>query len=72
MAIVEKGRPACASHGPQGEALEFPVVVLANTDVNATHERPSRHVEPERRLWVQPVCGCVLAELLDHAEEELR
>ena len=32
---------------------------------------PSRHVDPSRRLWLEPLCGCAPVELLEAADEEL-
>ena len=71
--IVEQGTEGVrimTVHRAKG--LEFPVVILADPTCNETGSMPSRHVDPERRLWVQPVCGCAPVELLEAADEELR
>ena len=56
----------------KAKGLEFPVVILADPTCRAIWDKPSRHVVPARRLWLQPLCGCAPAELIDAAEEELR
>ncbi|HWG06060.1 MAG TPA: UvrD-helicase domain-containing protein, partial [Beijerinckiaceae bacterium] len=56
--IVEEGTEGVrvmTVHKAKG--LEFPVVVLADPTCNAARETPSRHVNPDRRLWVEPLCG---------------
>jgi ATP-dependent exoDNAse (exonuclease V) beta subunit len=71
--IVEEGTEGVrvmTVHKAKG--LEFPVVVLADPTCPATRDSPSRHVEPSRRLWLEPLCGCTPAELLEAADEELR
>jgi ATP-dependent exoDNAse (exonuclease V) beta subunit len=55
----------------RAKGLEFPVVVLAEPTAPAIHERPSRHVDAARGLWVEPLAGCVPAELHEHAAAEL-
>jgi ATP-dependent exoDNAse (exonuclease V) beta subunit len=56
----------------KAKGLEFPVVVLADPTCPAARDTPSRHVEPGRRLWVEPLCGSAPIELLEAADEELR
>jgi ATP-dependent exoDNAse (exonuclease V) beta subunit len=56
----------------KAKGLEFPVVVLADPTCAAARDTPSRHVEPVRRLWVEPLCGSVPIELLEAADDELR
>jgi ATP-dependent exoDNAse (exonuclease V) beta subunit len=56
----------------KAKGLEFPVVVLADPTCPSARDTPSRHVEPGRRLWVEPLCGSVPIELLEAADEELR
>src|SRR5215472_16550365 len=71
--IVEEGTEGVrvmTVHKAKG--LEFPVVILADPTCPAARDSPSRHVEPSRRLWLEPLCGCAPAELLEAAEEELR
>jgi ATP-dependent exoDNAse (exonuclease V) beta subunit len=55
----------------KAKGLEFPVVVLADPTCNAARDTPSRHVDSDRRLWVETVCGCAPIELLEAADEEL-
>jgi len=71
--IVEEGTEGVrvmTVHKAKG--LEFPVVVLADPTCNATRDTPSRHVDPHRRLWTEPLCGSAPIELLEAADEELR
>jgi ATP-dependent helicase/nuclease subunit A len=71
--IVEEGTEGVrimTVHKAKG--LEFPVVILADPTCNESSSTPSRHVDPERRLWVQPICGSAPVELLEAANEELR
>ena len=56
----------------KAKGLEFPVVILADPTCPATRDYPSRHVDPTRQLWLEPLCGCAPVELLEAAEEELR
>jgi ATP-dependent helicase/nuclease subunit A len=56
----------------RAKGLEFPVVVLADPTCNATRAVPSRHVDPARGLWAEPLCGCAPRDLLDAAGAELR
>jgi superfamily I DNA/RNA helicase len=71
--IVEEGTEGVrvmTVHKAKG--LEFPIVILADPSCPATHDIPSRHVDPARRLWLEPLCGRVPAELLETADEELQ
>jgi ATP-dependent helicase/nuclease subunit A len=55
----------------RAKGLEFPVVVLADPTFPAARDFPSRHVDPSRRLWLEPLCGCTPVELLEASQEEL-
>jgi ATP-dependent helicase/nuclease subunit A len=71
--IVEEGTEGVrvmTVHRTKG--LEFPIVILADPTCPATHDKPSRHVDPARQLWLEPLCGCSPVELLDAADDELR
>ena len=71
--IVEEGTEGVrvmTVHKAKG--LEFPAVILADPTCNATRDTPSRHIEPARRLWLEPLCGSAPIELLEAADEELR
>src|SRR5262249_24611068 len=71
--IVEQGTEGVRMmtvHKAKG--LEFPVVVLAAPACPAAREPTSRHVDPPRRLWLEPLCGCTPIELLEAAQEELQ
>ncbi len=70
--IVEQGTEGVRMmtvHRAKG--LEFPVVILADPTCPAARDIPSRHVDPERRLWLEPLCACTPVELLEASEEEL-
>ena len=56
----------------KAKGLEFPVVILADPTCPAAWTKPSRHVIPERGLWLQLLCGCAPVELLEAAAEELQ
>lgn len=56
----------------RAKGLEFPVVILADPTTPAVHQNPSRHVDPERGLWAEPIAGCLPIELWEHREEVLR
>jgi ATP-dependent helicase/nuclease subunit A len=71
--IVEEGTEGVrvmTVHKAKG--LEFPVVILADPTCPAARDIPSRHVDPARRLWLEPLCGLSPVELLEAAQEELR
>jgi hypothetical protein len=55
----------------KAKGLEFPIVILADPTCPATHDKPSRHVDPERQLWLEPLCGCTPSGLLRAADDEL-
>lgn len=54
----------------RAKGLEFPVVVLADPTCNAVGRNPTRHVDPARGLWVEPLCGSVPPDLRDAAPLE--
>ncbi len=69
--IVEEGTEGVRMmtvHKAKG--LEFPVVILADITCNATFETPSRHIDTERRLWAQPLCGAAPLDLLENLDLE--
>jgi ATP-dependent exoDNAse (exonuclease V) beta subunit len=54
----------------RAKGLEFPVVILADPTCQATREVVTRHVDPAKNLWAEPLCGCAPPDLLDHREAE--
>ena len=72
-AVVEEGTDGVrimTVHKAKG--LEFPVVILVDPTANATHQNPSRYVDPKRKLWAVPLCGAAPKDLTDRREEILR
>jgi ATP-dependent exoDNAse (exonuclease V) beta subunit len=71
--IVEEGAEGVrvmTVHKAKG--LEFPVVILADPTCKTAWDVPSRHIDPDRRLWLEPLCGAAPVELLEASDEELR
>src|SRR2546427_253349 len=67
--VVEEGTEGVrimSVHKAKG--LEFPVVVLCDPCAPAAPRRPSRLVDPERKVWAMPLAGCAPAELLADAQ----
>jgi ATP-dependent helicase/nuclease subunit A len=56
----------------RAKGLEFPIVVLVDPTCASSRDQPSRHVDAERGLWAEPLCGCIPAELHEASEDELR
>jgi ATP-dependent exoDNAse (exonuclease V) beta subunit len=56
----------------KAKGLEFPVVILCGPTSPAAPNRPSRLVDPERRVWAMPLAGCAPAELLANRQELLQ
>jgi ATP-dependent exoDNAse (exonuclease V) beta subunit len=55
----------------RAKGLEFPVVVLVDPAANPHPTRPSRWVDPEKKVWALPLAGCAPAELFEHRDEVL-
>jgi ATP-dependent exoDNAse (exonuclease V) beta subunit len=53
----------------RAKGLEFPVVILADPTAKAVSTQPSRHVDTARKLWAEPLAGCVPQDILDHRAE---
>jgi ATP-dependent helicase/nuclease subunit A len=69
--IVEEGTEGVrlmTVHKAKG--LQFPVVILADPTCSAARDTPTRHVNPARRIWLEPICGSAPVELLEAALEE--
>jgi ATP-dependent helicase/nuclease subunit A len=55
----------------RAKGLEFPVVILCDPTARAVPRKPSRFIQPERRLWAMPLAGLVPADLLQNRETAL-
>jgi ATP-dependent helicase/nuclease subunit A len=67
-AVVEEGTEGVrimSVHKAKG--LEFPVVILCDPCAPEAPQKPSRLVDPERKVWAMPLAGCAPAELLADA-----
>jgi ATP-dependent helicase/nuclease subunit A len=58
------------AHAAKG--LEFPVVILCDPTAPLAQQNPSRYVDAARRVWLEPLAGCVPSELRERAEEVLQ
>jgi ATP-dependent helicase/nuclease subunit A len=56
----------------KAKGLEFPIVVLADPTYSATRDRPSRHIDSARSLWLEPLCGAMPIELLEAGDIEMK
>jgi ATP-dependent exoDNAse (exonuclease V) beta subunit len=56
----------------KAKGLEFPVVILADPTCNAVGRNPSHHVDPQRGIWAEPLCGAVPRDLRAQEETEWR
>ena len=68
--VVEEGTEGVrimTAHAAKG--LEFPAVILCDPTAPLAQERPSRFIDAERRVWLEPIAGCVPVELRERAAE---
>jgi ATP-dependent helicase/nuclease subunit A len=56
----------------KAKGLEFPVVILADPTYSATRDRPSRHIDSSRSIWLEPLCGAAPVELFEASDRELK
>ena len=56
----------------RAKGLEFPVVILADPTCSLARATASRHVDPSRNLWAEPLCGCSPLDLLQAEQEEVQ
>ncbi len=54
----------------RAKGLEFPVVILADPSCKRSREMPTRHVDVDRGLFAEALCGCAPLELLEAAGVE--
>ena len=71
--VVEEGTEGVrimTAHAAKG--LEFPVVILCDPTAQLAQQNPSRYIDAARRVWLEPLAGCVPIELRERAEEVLQ
>lgn len=56
----------------KAKGLEFPVVILGDPTCPASRDRPGRHIDTSRSLWLEPICGASPIELLEASDLELK
>lgn len=56
----------------KAKGLEFPVVILGDPTCPASRDRPGRHIDISRSLWLEPICGASPIELLEASDLELK
>src|SRR6201999_4501568 len=56
----------------RAKGLEFPVVILCDPGAPTIPANPSRHVDPAKRLWAEPLAGCTPVELVEFRDDVLR
>ncbi|WP_050625984.1 UvrD-helicase domain-containing protein [Bradyrhizobium viridifuturi] len=56
----------------KAKGLEFPIVILGDPTCPASRDRPSRHIDTTRSLWLESVCGASPVELLEASDLELK
>jgi ATP-dependent exoDNAse (exonuclease V) beta subunit len=68
--VVEEGTEGTrimTVHAAKG--LEFPIVILCDPCAPLSSDKPSRYIDSARRVWLEPLAGCVPAELREHEQE---
>jgi len=56
----------------KAKGLEFPVVVLVDPACSLVSNKPSRYLDPEKKLWATTLEGCTPIELIERREIVLR
>jgi ATP-dependent exoDNAse (exonuclease V) beta subunit len=56
----------------KAKGLEFPIVILGDPTCPASRDRPSRHIDTSRSMWLEQICGASPVELLEAGDLELR
>ena len=56
----------------KAKGLEFPVVVLVDPSCALTQKKPSRFLDPDKKLWVTTLEGCTPIELIERRDVVLR
>jgi ATP-dependent exoDNAse (exonuclease V) beta subunit len=55
----------------RAKGLEFPIVILVDPGANPHPSRPSRYVDPQKKVWAMPLAGCAPKDLLDREMQVL-
>ncbi|SFP36920.1 UvrD-like helicase C-terminal domain-containing protein [Bradyrhizobium sp. Ghvi] len=56
----------------KAKGLEFPVVILGDPTCPSSRDRPSRHIDASRSIWLEQICGASPVELLEASDLELK
>lgn len=56
----------------KAKGLEFPIVILGDPTCPASRDRPGRHIDTSRSIWLEQICGACPVELLEASELELK
>ncbi len=56
----------------KAKGLEFPVVILVDPSCSLTSNKPSRYLDPDKKLWATTLEGCTPIELIERREMVLR
>ncbi|WP_407123432.1 UvrD-helicase domain-containing protein [Bradyrhizobium sp. STM 3561] len=56
----------------KAKGLEFPVVILGDPTCPSSRDRPSRHIDANRSIWLEQICGASPVELLEASDLELK
>ncbi len=56
----------------KAKGLEFPIVILVDPSCSLSATKPSRYIDPDKKLWATTLEGCTPIELLERREIVLR
>src|SRR5215475_3503193 len=56
----------------KAKGLEFPIVILVDPSCTLSSNKPSRYIDPDKKLWATTLEGCTPIELLERREMVLR
>ncbi len=56
----------------KAKGLEFPIVILVDPSCSLSSNKPSRYIDPDKKLWATTLEGCTPIELLERRDVVLR